>query len=217
MMIGGRFLANTLSWATNMRRRWSMRRRQGSDGWPGKSDGDKWEFPGGDQGSKGSRSWTWATWCGPCRMSHRSSATPDEYEGKVTVAKLDVDANQQTAIRLSRSSILFFRTASTWTPSWVPSQPRAEIGSTSASRATPESRPAPERASTDRQPERLLVRSIFPGGRGAVSRRAADSLGHRHRVSSVAFAGLPSLKGVSRRDHGDAQRTRRIPVGERNQ
>lgn len=55
----------------------------------------------------------WATWCGPCRMiAPIIEQLADEYEGKVTVAKLDVDANQQTAIRYnvrSIPSILFFK------------------------------------------------------------------------------------------------------------
>ena len=55
----------------------------------------------------------WATWCGPCRM-----VTPvldelaGQYEGKLKVTKVDVDANQKTAIRFnvrSIPSILFFK------------------------------------------------------------------------------------------------------------
>ena len=55
----------------------------------------------------------WAAWCGPCRM-----VTPvieqlaTEYSGKLKVAKLDVDANQQTAMKYnirSIPSILFFK------------------------------------------------------------------------------------------------------------
>lgn len=55
----------------------------------------------------------WATWCGPCRMVAPVVAQlADEYEGKVKVGKLDVDANQRTAIKFnvrSIPSILFFR------------------------------------------------------------------------------------------------------------
>lgn len=55
----------------------------------------------------------WATWCGPCRMiAPIIEQLADEYEGKVTVAKLDVDANQKTAVRYnvrSIPSILFFK------------------------------------------------------------------------------------------------------------
>ena len=55
----------------------------------------------------------WATWCGPCHM-----VTPileqlaGEYGEKVKVTKVDVDANQQTAMRFnvrSIPSILFFK------------------------------------------------------------------------------------------------------------
>ncbi len=55
----------------------------------------------------------WAAWCGPCRMvAPIIEQLADEYEGKVTVAKLDVDANQRTAMRFgvrSIPSILFFK------------------------------------------------------------------------------------------------------------
>ena len=55
----------------------------------------------------------WATWCGPCHM-----VTPildqlaGEYVGKLKVTKVDVDANQKTAMRFnvrSIPSILFFK------------------------------------------------------------------------------------------------------------
>lgn len=55
----------------------------------------------------------WATWCGPCQIiAPLVEQIAQEYEGKVKVAKLDVDANQQTAMRLnvrSIPSILFFK------------------------------------------------------------------------------------------------------------
>lgn len=42
----------------------------------------------------------WAEWCGPCRMMGPTvDQVATEYNGKIKVGKLDVDANQQTASR----------------------------------------------------------------------------------------------------------------------
>jgi thioredoxin 1 len=55
----------------------------------------------------------WATWCAPCKMLRpvvEELAT--EYEGRVTVAELDVDANPITASKfgvLSIPSLILFR------------------------------------------------------------------------------------------------------------
>lgn len=39
----------------------------------------------------------WAEWCGPCRtLGPHVDALAEEYEGKVSVYKLDVDANPET-------------------------------------------------------------------------------------------------------------------------
>jgi thioredoxin 1 len=55
----------------------------------------------------------WAEWCGPCRIiAPFVDQLADEYAGRVTVGKLDVDANQQTAAQFgvrSIPTILFFK------------------------------------------------------------------------------------------------------------
>jgi thioredoxin 1 len=55
----------------------------------------------------------WATWCGPCRMiAPILEQLSTEYEGKVKVTKLDVDANIKTGSRFNVRSIptlLFFK------------------------------------------------------------------------------------------------------------
>lgn len=48
----------------------------------------------------------WAAWCGPCRMiAPTLDALAKDYVGRVKVAKLDVDANQQTTMRFNVRSI----------------------------------------------------------------------------------------------------------------
>ncbi|MEP7384793.1 MAG: thioredoxin [Gemmatimonadota bacterium] len=55
----------------------------------------------------------WAEWCGPCRMvGPIVDQLAAEYDGKAKVTKLDVDANQKTAMKYNVRSIptiLFFK------------------------------------------------------------------------------------------------------------
>ena len=42
----------------------------------------------------------WADWCGPCKMiAPVLEQIADEYEGKLTIAKLDIDANPKTPVK----------------------------------------------------------------------------------------------------------------------
>lgn len=51
----------------------------------------------------------WATWCGPCRMvAPLLDQIADEMDGKVRIAKLNVDENQQIAYQFQVSSIPTF-------------------------------------------------------------------------------------------------------------
>jgi thioredoxin 1 len=55
----------------------------------------------------------WAEWCGPCRaIAPTLDALAAEYAGRAKIAKLDVDTNQQTAMKYNVRSIpavLFFK------------------------------------------------------------------------------------------------------------
>ena len=55
----------------------------------------------------------WAAWCGPCKMiAPIIEELAAEYDGKVKVGKLDVDENQQAAVKYGVRSIptvLFFK------------------------------------------------------------------------------------------------------------
>jgi thioredoxin 1 len=51
----------------------------------------------------------WAEWCGPCRMvAPLLDEIADEMDGKVRIAKLNVDENQQVAYQFQVQSIPTF-------------------------------------------------------------------------------------------------------------
>jgi thioredoxin 1 len=55
----------------------------------------------------------WAVWCGPCQaIAPVIEQLADQFAGKIKVAKLDTDSNQNTAVRFNVRSIptiMFFK------------------------------------------------------------------------------------------------------------
>ena len=48
----------------------------------------------------------WAEWCAPCRaLAPVLETLSEDFDGRVTVAKLDIDANQQVAMKFGIRSI----------------------------------------------------------------------------------------------------------------
>lgn len=55
----------------------------------------------------------WAQWCGPCKMMHPViDSLAEDYDGRVAVGKLDVDANPDTCEQfgiMNIPTVLFFK------------------------------------------------------------------------------------------------------------
>lgn len=55
----------------------------------------------------------WAVWCGPCRaLAPHVEAIAEEYEGRVVVGKLDIEASEKVAMDLgirAIPTIIFFK------------------------------------------------------------------------------------------------------------
>lgn len=48
----------------------------------------------------------WASWCGPCKMiAPLLDELADEYDGKIKICKIDVDANRNVAAKYNVRSI----------------------------------------------------------------------------------------------------------------
>ena len=72
----------------------------------------------------------WATWCGPCKMlAPTIEKLADELAGKIKVAKLDVDENPKTVMKLEIMSIptLLVYKDGKIVDKMVGAQPKAEI------------------------------------------------------------------------------------------
>jgi thioredoxin 1 len=92
----------------------------------------------------------WAEWCGPCRiLGPTLEALAAEYEGRVVIAKLDVDANPVTSERFDVRSIptlLFFR-GGTMVHRSVGALPKAQLARKIEQHEFPVDASAPSRAS----------------------------------------------------------------------
>ena len=72
----------------------------------------------------------WATWCGPCRMlAPVISELAEEYAGKITVGKCDVEENEELAVEFgirNIPTILFFKNGQL-SDKLVGAQPKAKL------------------------------------------------------------------------------------------
>ena len=52
----------------------------------------------------------WAEWCGPCKMiGPVVEALAEEYDGRLRVARMDVDSNRQTPGRYGIPTLILFK------------------------------------------------------------------------------------------------------------
>ena len=72
----------------------------------------------------------WATWCGPCRMvGPIISELAEQFDGKITVGKCDVEENEELAVEFgirNIPTILFFKNGQV-VDKMVGAQPKAKI------------------------------------------------------------------------------------------
>lgn len=72
----------------------------------------------------------WATWCGPCRMvGPVISELAEQFDGKITVGKCDVEENEELAVEFgirNIPTILFFKNGQV-VDKMVGAQPKAKI------------------------------------------------------------------------------------------
>ncbi len=72
----------------------------------------------------------WATWCGPCRMvGPVITELAEQYDGKITVGKCDVEENEDLAVEFgirNIPTILFFKNGQV-VDKLVGAQPKAKI------------------------------------------------------------------------------------------
>ena len=84
----------------------------------------------------------WAEWCGPCKViAPILEQIADEYEGRIKIAKMDVDQNNQMAMRLGVQSIptlILFENGQA-VERWVGSMPKDRLLSRLLPHLPPES------------------------------------------------------------------------------
>ncbi len=122
----------------------------------------------------------WAAWCGPCRMiGPVLDELAKEYAGKVKVTKVDVDANQKSAIRFNVRSIplvLFFKNGKV-VDTMLGAHPKREY----EAQAQAASRDAGSGAKRD---DRLITRPPLPRGAPMVALSGSGASTRRTRFVS---------------------------------